>query len=275
MAQAEQEVDPGGATPQTSPQTFHHGDFPVAKVVDAKGGRTVSVCIPARDEGSTVGSVVRAVVQPFLAKAGGNGLVDEVIVLNDGSVDDTAEQARGAGARVVDHHDEAGTGGKGQAMAAALEAASGDVIVYLDADVANTTPAFVTGMLGPLLVRDDIALVKGFYTRPLHGDPTGGGRVTELVARPVLELLFPELSEVRQPLAGETAGHRWVFEKVGFADGYGVELGLLIDVARHFGPGVLAQVDLGERIHRNRPLEELRPQAVDVLRAALERARPH
>ena len=118
-----------------------------------------------------------------------------------------------------------------------LEAAAGDVLVFLDADVANTTPAFVTSLLGPLLTTDDIALVKGFYTRPLHGQPTGGGRVTELVARPVLELLFPELSWVRQPLAGETAAHRWVFEKVGFADGYGVELGLLIDVAQSLGAG--------------------------------------
>jgi glucosyl-3-phosphoglycerate synthase len=157
-------------------------------------------------------------------------------------------------------------------MAAALAASSGDLVVFLDADVANTTPAFVTGMLGPLLFFDDIALVKGFYTRPLHGDPTGGGRVTELVARPVLELLFPELSEVRQPLAGETAAPRGVFEKFGFADGYGVELGLLIDVATHLGPGSLARVDLGVRIHRNRPLHELRPQATDVLRAALSRA---
>jgi glucosyl-3-phosphoglycerate synthase len=257
---------PGG------PRTYHHADFPVARLLEAKGDRTVSVCIPARDEGSTVGSVVRAVVQPFLASAGGNGLVDEVLVLNDGSIDDTAEQARAAGARVVSSRGV--DGGKGQAMAAALEASAGDIIVYLDADVANTTPAFVTGMLGPLLLHLDVALVKGFYTRPLHGEPTGGGRVTELVARPVLELLFPELSEIRQPLAGETAAHRWVFEKVGFADGYGVEIALLIDVATHIGPGVLAQVDLGERIHRNRPLHELRPQAVDVLRAALDRIRP-
>jgi glucosyl-3-phosphoglycerate synthase len=254
------------------PRTYHHGDFPVAAVLAAKGRRAVSVCIPARDEGSTVGSVVRAVVQPFLASAGGSGLVDEVLVLNDGSSDDTAEQARAAGARVVSSHGD--EGGKGQAMAAALEACDGDLIVFLDADVANTTPAFVTGMLGPLLLHDELALVKGFYTRPLHGDPTGGGRVTELVARPVLELLFPELSEIRQPLAGETSAPRWVFEKVGFADGYGVELGLLIDVATHLGAGALAQVDLGERIHRNRPLHELRPQAVDVLRAALERIRP-
>jgi glucosyl-3-phosphoglycerate synthase len=250
------------------PNTYHHGDFPVADLLAAKGERTVSVCIPARDEGSTVGSVVRAVVQPFLASAGGNGLVDQVLVLTD----DTAEQALAAGARVV--ASQGSEGGKGQAMAAALEAASGDLIVFLDADVANTTPAFVTGMLGPLLLHDDIALVKGFYTRPLHGEPTGGGRVTELVARPVLELLFPQLSGIRQPLAGETAAHRWVFEKVGFADGYGVEIALLIDVAAHLGPGVLAQVDLGERIHRNRPLHELRPQAVDVLRAALDRISP-
>ena len=238
----------------------------------ARAGTTVSVCIPARDEGSTVGSVVRAVVQPFLAGHGGNGLVDEVIVLDDGSRDDTAEQARDAGASVV--AGPGGAGGKGQAMAAALAASTGDVVAFLDADVANTTPAFVTGLLGPLLTTDHVALVKGFYTRPLHGDPTGGGRVTELVARPVLELLFPELSWVRQPLAGETAAHRWVFEKLGFAGGYGVELGLLIDVAQQLGSDRLAQVDLGERIHRNRPLHELRPQAVDVLRAALERVPP-
>ncbi len=254
------------------PHTYHHGDFPTGAVLEAKArtGRTVSVCIPARDEGSTVGSVVRAVVQPFLPAHGGNGLVDEVIVLDDGSLDDTAEQASDAGARVV--AGPGGAGGKGQAMAAALAASAGDVVVFLDADVANTTPAFVTGLLGPLFATDHVALVKGFYTRPLHGEPTGGGRVTELVARPVLELLFPELSWVRQPLAGETAAHRWVFEKLGFAGGYGVELGLLIDVAQTFGPDRLAQVDLGERIHRNRPLHELRPQAVDVLRAALERA---
>jgi glucosyl-3-phosphoglycerate synthase len=253
-------------------RTFHHGDFPADLVLEAKArtGRTVSVCIPARDEGSTVGSVVRAVVQPFLAGHGGNGLVDEVIVLDDGSTDDTAVRAVEAGARVVSGP--GGAGGKGQAMAAALAAAGGDVVAYLDADVANTTPAFVTGLLGPLLTTGDVALVKGFYTRPLHDDPTGGGRVTELVARPVLELLFPELSDVRQPLAGETAAHRWVFEKVGFADGYGVELGLLIDVSQALGTDRLAQVDLGERIHRNRPLHELRPQAVDVLRAALDRA---
>ena len=200
----------------------------------ARTGRTVSVCIPARDEGSTVGSVVRAVVQPFLAGHGGNGLVDEVHRARR-RVRSTTPPSRPARRGRGWWPGPGGAGGKGQAMAAALAASGGDVVAFLDADVANTTPAFVTGLLGPLLTTDDVALVKGFYTRPLHGDPTGGGRVTELVARPVLELLFPELSDVRQPLAGETAAHRWVFEKVGFADGYGVELGLLIDVAQALG----------------------------------------
>jgi glucosyl-3-phosphoglycerate synthase len=171
------------------PHTYQHGDFPTGPVLQAKvrAGTTVSVCIPARDESSTVGSVVRAVVQPFLAGHGGNGLVDEVIVLDDGSEDDTAAQARDAGAVVV--AGPGGAGGKGGAMAAALAASTGDVVVFLDADVANTTPAFVTGLLGPLLTIDDVALVKGFYTRPLHGDPTGGGGRTDLLARPVQENL--------------------------------------------------------------------------------------
>ncbi len=130
--------------------TYHHGDFPTGLVLEAKGrtGRTVSVCIPARDEGSTVGSVVRAVVQPFLAEHGGNGLVDEVIVLDDGSIDDTAAQAAGAGARVVAGPGGAGRQGPGHGRRAG-GASSGDVVVFLDADVANTTPAFVTGLLGP------------------------------------------------------------------------------------------------------------------------------
>src|SRR3984957_20145515 len=157
-------------------EAYHQRDFSSPPVLAAKArtGRTVSVCIPARDEGSTVGSVVRAVVQPFLAASGGNGLVDEVIVLDDGSLDDTAEQASDAGARVV--AGPGGAGGKGQAKAAALAASAGDVVVFLDANVANTTPAFVTGLLGPLFATDHVALVKGFYTRPLHGEPTGGGR---------------------------------------------------------------------------------------------------
>jgi glucosyl-3-phosphoglycerate synthase len=250
-------------------QTWEAGAFSPDELVRAKAGRTVSVVIPSRDEERTVAEVVRAVVRPHMSSAGGSGLVDEVVVVDDDSSDSTAAAARAAGARVVETA--TAGGGKGRAMATGLEASFGDVVVFLDADVENTSDGFVSGLIGPLLVHDEITLVKGFYERPLHGAPSGGGRVTELVARPLIELCFPELADVRQPLAGETASHRWVLEKVEFADGYGVELGLLVDVARRFGTGSIAQVDLGTRIHRNRPLDELRPQAVDVLRAALDR----
>ncbi|MGP8059838.1 MAG: glucosyl-3-phosphoglycerate synthase [Acidimicrobiales bacterium] len=249
--------------------TFDRSAFSTEGLMAVKGTRTVSVCVPARNEAATVGSVVAAVARPHLAAAGGSGLVDEVLVVDDGSVDETGARARAAGARVLRRSEDPG---KGQAMRAALEAAVGDLVVFLDADVVDTTESFVTGLVGPLLVRDDLALVKGCYERPFGDSPTGGGRVTELVARPLLELCFAELAEVRQPLAGETAAPRWVLDKVGLSDGYGVEFGLLVDVAARFGTSAIAQVDLGTRTHRNRPLDELRPQAVEVLRAGLTRA---
>lgn len=249
----------------------HASDFDAGVLLEAKGGRNVSVVVPARDEEATVGAVVRAVIGPHRREGGGSGLVDEVLVVDDGSTDDTAAAARAAGARVVRTSADR-AGGKGHAMEAGLAAAGGDVVVYLDADVENTTATFVSGLLGPLLLDETVMLVKGYYERPINGAPTGGGRVTELMARPLIEVLFPEVSFVRQPLAGETAAPRWVLEKMTFAPDYGVELGLLVDVARRFGPESIAQVDLGRRVHRNRPLEELRPQAIDVLRAALDRA---
>ncbi len=208
----------------------------------------------------------------LVAEAGGADLVDEVLVVDDRSVDGTAAAARQAGARVVEAA-EAG-GGKGQALQVALGEARGDLLVFLDADVENFGPHFVTGLLGPLLTDDDVAMVKGFYERPVDGAPTGGGRVTELVARPAIELLFPHLAGVVQPLAGETAAPRSVLEKTGLDPGYGIELGLLVDVADRFGVEAIAQVDLGVRIHRNRPLAELGHEATDVLRAALARALP-
>jgi len=194
-------------------------------------------------------------------------LVDELVVTDDGSTDATADIARRAGARVITRRPR---GDKGRAMAAAFEASTGDIVVFLDADVENATADFVPRLVGPLLLSEAV-LVKGFYERPIGGQPSGGGRVTELVARPLIELLFPELVGVRQPLAGETAAHRWVFEKVGFEPGYGVEIGLLIDVSSDIGAEALAQVDLGVRVHRNRPLVELR-SADHVLRTALGRA---
>jgi glucosyl-3-phosphoglycerate synthase len=251
-------------------RTFDRSAFALDRLVEAKEGRTVTVCIPAHDEAGTVAGVVDAVRRPHVAALGGSGLVDEVLVVDDGSSDGTATIARDAGARVLRLADRTGKGG---AMRAGLEDAEGDLLVYLDADVENTSAAFVTGLMGPLLTADDVALVKGFYERPFAGASSGGGRVNELMARPVLEVLFPELAAVRQPLAGETAAPRWMLEKLEFSPGYGVEIGLLIDVAGRLGVSAIAQVDLGTRVHRNRPLDELRPQATEVLRAALSRAR--
>lgn len=256
--------------------TFHHLEFEPAALVAAKGGRRVSVCVPARDEEATVGGVV-SVVREALVE--GLGLVDELVVVDDGSLDATAAAAAAAGARVVASCPDLGRDGrpralgKGGALRRGLEETSGELVVLLDADVTNLAPHFVTGLLAPLLVGEsEVVLVKAFYNRPIDGAATGGGRVTELVARPLLRQLFPELAGVRQPLAGETALRREALEGIELEDGYGVEMGLLVDVARQHGAGALAQVDLDERVHRNRPLEELVPQASAVLAAALGRA---
>ena len=248
---------------------FDHAAFEAGALAALRAGRSISVCLPARDEERTVGAIVTAVRRALTTEGGGVDLVDEVLVVDDGSVDGTAAVAAAAGARVVAGD---GTGGgKGRALQVALAESHGDLLVFLDADVENFAAHYVTGLLGPLLSDDDVALVKGYYERPVDGDPSGGGRVTELVARPVIDLLFPHLAGIRQPLAGESAVPRSVLEKSGLDPGYGIELGLLIDVADRFGVEAVAQVDLGARIHRNRPLAELRHEATDVLRAALVR----
>jgi len=263
--------DPAGPSRH---RTFSHLGFTAAVLAEAKSGRRVSVCIPARNEAATVGAIVRTIVGELTGRGGGVPLLDEVIVVDDGSTDGTRAEAEQAGARVVvaGPRDPGDPGGKGQAMRVAVEAASGDLLAFVDADVTNFGAHFVTGLLGPLLLDGSTSLVKGFYERPLHGAPDGGGRVTELMAKPLIDLLFPTLAGVIQPLAGETAAPRTVIDKCGLADGYAVELALLIDVADAFGADTVAQVDLGVRVHRNRPLSELRPQATDILRSALERA---
>jgi len=256
-------------------RTLHHSDFAVRRLVAAKRGRRVSVCLPARDEEATVGHIVATVRRDLMER---HPLVDEVLVVDDGSTDGTAMAASRAGARVVVAEEvladetPAGKGGKGAAMWKAVHEARGELLAFLDADVRNFGPRFVTGLVGPLLTDADLGLVKAFYDRPLQGEPGRGGRVTELVARPLISLLFPHLSTVVQPLAGECAGRRDVLERVPFARGYGVELALLVDVSARFGIGAIAQVDIGTRIHRNRPLEELSPQALAIVHTALARA---
>ena len=235
-------------------------------VMAAKADHVVSVVIPARDEEKTIAAVISA-VHPYLAD-GGEGLVDEVIVVDDGSVDETVAEAASAGVRVLSIDGD----GKGGAMRAGVEVARGDIIVFLDGDVANMRPDYLPRLVGPLLLDPEVMLVKGHYDRSFEGAATGGGRVTELAARPILGLLFPELAAVRQPLAGETALRREVIESCGLDNGYRVEIGLLIDVWRTWGIASIAEVDLGLRIHRNRPLSQLGPMAAEVIAAALERS---
>jgi glucosyl-3-phosphoglycerate synthase len=255
-------------------RTFHHRDFDAGRLAELKrrSGHVVSVCLPARDEERTVGAIVASLRTDLVE---GAGLVDEVLVVDDGSSDGTAEVAEANGARVVQAADvlpELGPGtGKGEALWKSLAAARGDLIAWVDADITDFGPRFVVGLLGPLLTRPELCFVKGFYDRPLQ-DGAGGGRVTELVARPVAALLFPELTQFVQPLAGEYAGRRTALEQVPFVEGYGVDLALLIDLLALEGPGALAQVDLGTRRHRNRSLEELGAQALAIMQTALRRA---
>lgn len=247
------------------PWTLNREEFNLERVVSMKSGTTVAVVVPARNESATVGAVLDAVLAH-------RELVDELVVVNDNSVDDTSTVADHHGARVIRLE---GPSGKGEAMRAGLSATTSDLVVFLDADVVNTTSEFVARLIQPLLERPETQLVKGYYERPLHNMPTGGGRVNELAARPILSLLYPGLGEIRQPLAGETAGRRSAFDVITLEKAYGVEIALLIDIARQFGVRSLAQVDLGVRRHRNRPLEELRPMSMDVLRAALKRYAVH
>jgi glucosyl-3-phosphoglycerate synthase len=241
-------------------RVFASSDFPLGELLarKAEADCRISVCLPARDEAATVADVVAAIPDE---------LADEIVVIDDGSVDDTVAVATNAGARVVS----IAAAGKGAAMRRGLDETTGDIVVYLDADVRNFERHFVTGLVGPLLANDDIALVKGCYARPTADGPTGGGRVTELVAKPLLHLLCPDVPTFRQPLAGEVAARRVLLEKLTFADGYAVDLALLLDAVAAVGVDGVAEVDLGVRVHRNRPLTELAPQAEAVMRAVLDR----
>jgi glucosyl-3-phosphoglycerate synthase len=256
-------------------RTYRAGEFDAHRLTEIKNGQRISVCLPARDEEDTVGPIVEAIRSALVERV---ELVDELLVIDDHSSDRTADRASAAGAEVIDASrvlPAYGSGhGKGEALWKSLYACSGDLVVWCDADVRRFDPSFVTGLVGPLLTTPGVEFVKGFYDRPLEGQPTGGGRVTELVARPVIALLFPELAPIVQPLAGEYAGRRSLLERLPFVQGYGVDIALLIDAVAAVGAEHLAQVDLGVRHHRNRGLDELAPQAMAVLQAALHRADP-
>jgi glucosyl-3-phosphoglycerate synthase len=260
-------------------RTWQRPPWSAERLRAAKRGRRVSVVLPALNEEGTVGPIVSA-VRPFTL--GPRPLVDELVVLDSGSTDRTRERALAAGARVVGR-DEVLPGlpvreGKGEVLWRSLAATAGDLLVFLDSDLVDFDPGFVPALLGPLLAEDGVALVKGFYRRPLRLETeehdTGGGRVTELLVRPLLAALHPGLSGIVQPLGGEYAATRELLESVPFAAGYGVEIGLLLDTHRRLGLDALAQVNLGVRKHRNRSLLQLGVMARQILAAALDRVGP-
>ncbi|WP_084960958.1 glucosyl-3-phosphoglycerate synthase [Thermoactinospora rubra] len=251
------------------PHTSTAADWPLDRLLAAKGGSTVSVVLPARNEERTVGVIVSAIVRDL------TGLVDEVLVVDSRSTDATAAVAAAAGARVV-HQDAVlphlpPMSGKGEALWKGLAASRGELVVFIDADLRNFGSHFVTGLLGPLLTDPSIHYVKAAYDRPLGSKPGEGGRVTELVARPLLNLFWPELAGFIQPLGGEYAGRRRVLEQVPFVTEYGVETALLIDLLGLIGLDAMAQVDLGCREHSHQSTAALGRMAGQILLTAWSR----
>jgi len=252
-------------------RTFELDHITAPDVVRAKAGRTVSMCIPCRDEAATIGPLVSVVRSELMERT---GVVDELIVLDDRSTDDTARVAAHAGARVVsieDVHRVHGEGrGKGNVLWATLLVSHGDVVVWCDGDVTSFEPDWVLKLIDPLLTDDSVALVKALYHRPTRYG--GGGRTTELVARPLLSRYFPDLARLAQPLSGEFAARRSAVETIPFVEGWGVEIAMLIDIAERFGPESIGQVDLGSRLHRHRELASLSVQAAEVIATLCDRA---
>ena len=257
---------------RVSIRSFHHSSYPVARLAAERAERElkVSVCLPARECAATVGEIVAR-----LLELREQGAIDHVVVVDAASADGTASVAERAGARVWQEAELMPSCGpvlgKGDAMWRALSVLDGELVCFLDADTEGFSTHFVTGLLGPLLCEPGVSFVKGFYRRPFPaGDGAssaadGGGRVNHLTARPALELFFPQLAQVRQPLAGEVAARRELLERLPFATGYGVEIGMLIDVWREVGSDGIAQVDLEEHRNRHQSLSALTPMAFTVL----------
>ncbi|HMC68554.1 MAG TPA: glucosyl-3-phosphoglycerate synthase [Mycobacteriales bacterium] len=259
-----------------SRRSSHARDWPLPRLLEAKGATTVSVVLPALDEQATVGRIVERIRRDLVDR---HHLVDELVVVDSGSTDATVEVAAAAGATVVRREDVlpdlAPRPGKGEVLWRSLAATTGDVIVFVDSDLRDFSSVFVTGLLGPLLTDDSVQFVKATYDRALQTAdalvPAGGGRVTELVARPLLALHWPELTGFVQPLGGEYAARRALLERLPFPCGYGVEFGLLVDTLAAVGLDAMAQVDLSKRKHRNSDLHKLGRMAAEILQVAERR----
>lgn len=256
-------------------RTFDGADFSPERIRELKGSATISVVIPVKEAALTVGRVAASCV-----RLRDVGAVDEVIVIDADSADDSAGAARSVGADVHQESelltDFGAPSGKGDALWRGVSVATGDIVVFVDSDTEGFDGSFVTGLAGPLLADDSLQLVKGAFDRPFTSAGVriegGGGRVNELVARPLLNLYFPELAAVRQPLAGELAARRSALLDLPFSTGYGIEIQLLIDFYRRHGLDAIAQSDLGERLNRHQALQELAPMAYSVLSALLSRS---
>ena len=251
--------------------TYNYKVFPVDRLVKFKKKKnlTISLCFPTLNEAQTIGKILDIVRKSIYEP----GLVDEVVVIDSNSMDRTVSVVRSAGFKVLQHKDIlSGCGsfkGKGDALWKSLAVLKGDIIIWCDSDIMNFKPRFIYGILGPLLIDDRISYVKGFYRRPLKIASSylksEGGRVTELLVRPLLNLFYPELSKVFQPLSGEYAGRREILESIPFSTGYGVEVGMLIEIFERFGLDVIAQVNLKRRVHRNQPISALSKMSFGIL----------
>jgi glycosyltransferase involved in cell wall biosynthesis len=238
---------------------------------------TLSLVLPAFNVANTLEEIIKTIQIPLVEQI---PLIDEIVVIDSGSDDETCTIAEKYRIPVFKHSDilpEYGVrSGKGEALWKSLYVTRGDIIVWIDTDIQNINPGFLFGLFGPLLFRSDLQFIKGFYRRPLKfGDQIiedAGGRVTELVARPLLNLYYPELSTIMQPLAGEYAGRRTLLEQFPFFTGFGVEVGLLLDVYEKYGLEVIGQVDLDRRVHYNKPLRELSRMSFSVMQAFMQKA---
>lgn len=259
--------------------TFHSHEFRnLHYLADLKERQnlSISLALPTLNEEKTVGRIITTIKRGLMDRV---PLIDELVVIDSNSEDSTVEIAESLGVPVFRHPDilpQYGSfAGKGEALWKSLYITRGDIVVWIDSDITDLHPKFVYGLLGPLLTQPRVGFVKGFYRRPLKlgGEllTTGGGRVTELTARPMINLFYPELSGLVQPLAGEMAGRREVLEAVPFFTGYGVETGLLIDILQHFGLRSIAQSDLENRIHRNQSLLSLSKMAFAIVQVVLQR----
>lgn len=260
--------------------TFHHSLFSdLDRLVAIKRQRdiTISLCLPTLNEEKTIAKEIVIMKSELMTRY---PVLDEIIVVDSGSTDNTRQIARNFGAQVHQANDILPGlrkfKGKGENLWKALYIAEGDIIVYLDADIKNIHHRFVYGLVGPLLLHDSIKYAKAFYDRPIaigknKMRPTGGGRVTELVIRPLFSLFFPELTQIIQPLSGEYAGYRDLFDKIPFPIGYGVETSLILDIYEKWGLDVIAQVDLDRRIHRNQDTKALGRMAFAILKTFISR----